>query len=158
MLQQIDASELVRPVPLGEVRRFEVPDVERHGGWMLARIVTTYPHINNRNVVGWLRSIVYQSEFMFLFLDDAVALAEAVRANTFSPTTTVVERWVWARDPKNKEHVQSAARFYARFKTWAKHLDATQLVVGEASDVPLDMIEAALEGKLVERRQKYMRL
>ena len=150
----VEVHDLIRPHPPG-VRRFEVPDVESHIAWLIKRVTTKYPHINERSVVGWLRGMVYLNEYLFLHLPNSVALFEAIRPSPFSPVTVVWERWVWAKD---KDSIEEAIAFYPRAKQWAGHLDARSIIVGEASDVPLPLIEEALESKALEKRHKFIRL
>ena len=142
------------PIAYGDIRRFQVPDVERHGGWMAKRMAQAYPHLTERQVPGWLRGIVYMNEFLFLYQDHSVALAQAVRPDPFNAKIVVWERFVWAESP---EYAPEAAEFYGRMKVWALQQDADTIVVGEQTDVPPEMIKAKL-GKLLERKQLYARL
>jgi hypothetical protein len=155
------AVQQAPPVPpivvTGTIRRFELPDIDRHGSWMMRRLIMAYPHLTERTAIGWLRNILYQNEFLFLYQDHSVALAQAVRPDALTPRTSIWEKFVWAQDPKNAEHQAEAALFYDHFLKWAGHQDAELIVVEEQSDVPHDLIKAAL-GKLLERRQIYARL
>jgi hypothetical protein len=142
------------PIAYGDIRRFQVPDVERHGGWMARRMAQAYPHLTERQVPGWLRGIVYMNEFLFLYQDHSVCLAQAVRPDPFTPKIVIWERFVWA---ESQDYIGEAADFYARMKVWALQQDSDTIVVGEQTDVPLEMIKAKL-GKLLERKQLYARL
>jgi hypothetical protein len=142
------------PIAYGEIRRFQVPDVERHGGWMAKRMAQAYPHLTERQVPGWLRAVVYMNEFLFLYQDHSVCLAQAMRPDPFNPKIVVWERFVWAEEAR---YAEEAAEFYARIKMWAIQQDVDTIVVGEQTDVPLEMIKAKL-GKLLERRQTYVRV
>jgi hypothetical protein len=144
----------IAPITTHEIRRFEVPDVDRHGIWMIERLKTAYPHLDQRQMVGWLRGLVYNNEFLFLFQEHSVGLAQAVRPDPFTPTVVIWERFVWAQSP---EYVEEAAAFYERFAAWGKHKDASSIVVDEQTDVPNELIEKCL-GELSERKQVYARL
>jgi hypothetical protein len=146
------------PVTYGEMRRFQVPDIDRHGAWMLKRFTTSYPHLGERMIPGWLRGIVYNNEFLFLYQDHSVALAQAACIDPFNSQLTVWERFVWVEDPTNPDHVSEAARFYGEFKKWALQKDAKTIVVEEQSDVPHEIIRQALGSTLLERKQIYARV
>ena len=152
------ATEPARSIaPPIAIRRFEVPDIHYHGGWLIKRFVAAYPHISERQLPGWLQATVYNNEFLFLFQENSCALAQMLRPDPFTPKTVIYERFVWARDPKNQDHVAEAARFYERFKVWAAQHEASHIVVGEVTDVPREMI-GAIMGKLLERRELFARL
>jgi hypothetical protein len=139
---------------LSSIRRFELPDLDRHGIWLIRRLIAAYPHLQERQVLGWLRGLVYNNEYLFLAQEHSVALAQAVRPDALTPRTVVIEKFVWAQAP---EYVEEAARFYERLLVWAKQQDAEQIVVEEQTDVPHEMIRAKL-GRLLERKQMYTRL
>jgi|SRR5215475_9732825 len=145
---------IVEKAPANTVRRFELPDLDRHGGWIIKRLLNAYPHLNERQLAGWLRGLIYSNEFLFLFQEHSVALAHAVRPDILTPRTMVFEKFVWAQSP---EHVVEAAFFYERIKVWAKQQDAEQIIVEEQTDVPHEMIYKAL-GRVNERRIMYARV
>jgi len=148
-----DEPKVLVPVVFGEIRRFQVPDIDRHP-WLIKRFVAAYPHITERMLPGWLRGIIYQNEFLFLYQDHSVALAQAVRPDPFTPDLIVRERFVWAEAPR---YVEEAAQFYGRFKLWAKQQSAGRVVVEEQTDVPHEMIQQQL-GILLETKLSYARL
>jgi hypothetical protein len=148
------AEVLERPVVVANtLRRFEVPDIDHHF-WMISLFKKAYPHLEERAIPGWLRSVVYQNDYLALYQENSVGLAQAVRPDPFTPRLVVWERFVWVKDPKDAAHLAEASLFYERFKRWAKDQDAEALVVGTCSDVPVDMIKAKV-GRLVERKQLY---
>jgi hypothetical protein len=154
-----EAALAVAPVvDLGAVRRFELPDLDYHVSWFMARFLKAYPHLNERQAIGMLRSVIYQNDYMMLFHDNGVALAQTMSAHALDANPVIWERFVWARDPKNPSHVAACAQFYDRFKTWAKNQGINIIHVEESSDVPRDMIKERLGGRLMETVQRFARL
>lgn len=123
------------------IRRLEIPDLTKHGAWLTTRLVERYPHMTPQQVLGSLSSMLYNSEFLFLYQDDAVGLAQALSGNPFNPRPTVHEWFVYCRDPQNAEQVERAAAFYLDFVRWAKAKDAEAVIRCEFSDVPDDKIK-----------------
>src|SRR5579864_8355295 len=113
------------------VRRFELPDLTRHA-WIVPRIAKAYPHLTERTTAGWLTGLIYSSEYLFLYQEHAVALAQLVRSHTLSPAPVVHERFVFA---ESEDHMDAAAEFYTEFARWAKHHGARTIIVEELSDV-----------------------
>jgi hypothetical protein len=139
---------------INTVRRFELPDLDRHGGWMIKRLLTAYPHLNERQLAGWLRALIYNNEFLFLYQEHSVALAQTIRPDTLTPRTMVYEKFVWAQSP---DYISEAAFFYDRIKVWAQQQDAEQIIVEEQTDVPHEMIREHV-GRILERKILYARL
>lgn len=140
--------------PAAEVRRFTIPDMDRHP-WLISRIIRAHPHLNNRTVIGWIRGLCYDNECLFLYQPNSVALAQVERAHTLNPKPVVRERFVFARDDK---HVGEAAAFYERFATWAKQQGCETLLVCEMTDVPEEMVKKALGGRLFTRPQTFAKV
>lgn len=141
------------------MRRFELPDIDRHGVWLFERLKAIYPHLNDRSINGWLRSVLYSNEFKFLYQDNAVGLMQVVGAHTLAPVPIIEERFVFCRERENLNHIQEAAYFYADFRNWAKHHGAQVMTVGEFSDVPPDLIKERLDGvRLFNKETKFIRL
>lgn len=147
-----DFVETERP----PVRRFDLPDLTRHGGWMIERLKLAYPHLTDRELQGWLRGIIYSSEFLFLYQPNSVALAQTVHHN-LAPKAIVQERFVFCEDKANSEHVDEAVLFYAEFKRWAKARGCDVVIVEELTDVPHKKLEAAM-GHLFSRQQVFARV
>jgi len=144
-----ELAELERPPVIivnATMRRLEVADIEQHF-WIVARLKAAYPHLDERTIPGWLRTVVYQNDLLALFQEHSVALAQTVRPDPFTPKLVVWERFVFAQDPKNQRHLAEASLFYERFSAWARTQDIQEMVVGVRSDVPGDMIRDRL-GKL----------
>ena len=138
-------------------RRFELPDLDTHGGWLVQRLVSAYRHLNDRQIAGWLRGLMYQNEFSFVYLPNSVGLARAIQPDILVPRVMIQEHFLWAKDPKDNQQVQEAASIYDWWKKWAVLKDAQLRLVGEHSDVPPALIEKKL-GPLLERTQAFVRL
>jgi hypothetical protein len=131
-----------KPVP--PARRFEIPDLDRHAVWFLPRFMKAYPHLDQRQAVGFLRGVLYSNEFLFLYQDHAVGLAQSVSEHTLQAQPVIWERFVFCENPDNAEHVAQAATFYEEIARWAKRKNVSSLVVKQVSDVP----DAVIEDKL----------
>lgn len=140
-----------------QVRKFDTADLSTHGPWLLPRIVQAYPHLTERAAASALQNILYNNEFLFLCQDGAVALAQVTAAHTFVAKPIVWERFVWCRDPDNKESVKHAALFYGHFQRWAKTQGIDVMMVEEMSDVPHDVIKEQL-GRIYTRQQQFARV
>lgn len=143
-------------------RRFERPDIDQHAAWFIPRLIKTFSHLNERAVFTWLLNIMQSNEFMFLYQEHAIALAQVV-AYTVRPENTIEEIFVWCEDPKDKKHVEDAAYFYDHFYQWAKRKGLSTLIVAECSDVPPDLIKKQLGNdeqskRLFERKVYFARV
>lgn len=146
-------------VPDAPVRRFELPDLDTHAKWFLPRLLKEFPHLNERSAIGFLRGIIYSNEFLFLFQDHAVALAQMMQSGGLEAEPIIWERFVWVEDPTNVAHKQAAASFYDRFSKWAKQLGVRVIHIENRTDVDHEMIRARVDGKRIyETEQHYLRL
>lgn len=139
------------------VRRFEVADLSRHGKWIMPRLLAAFPNLNERSAASWLQTIIYQNEYLFLYHDHGVALAQVISINALSAKPIVQEIVVWVEDRSNNDQVVSAADFYVEFARWAKHQGAETIIVEEMSDVPHDLIKDKL-GRIFTRQQQFARV
>lgn len=139
------------------VRRFELPDLDRHGGWIMPRLTQAFPHLTERSAAGFLSSLIYNNEHLFLYQPHAVALAQVLSANALANKPVVWERFVWVEDPKDKQQVADAASFYSEFQRWAKAMSVEVIVVEELTDVPHDLIKEKL-GRIFQRQQQFVRI
>lgn len=135
------------------VRRFALPDIDRQGLWIAQRLLKQYPHLTQHSVIGWLRSLLYSSEHMFLYNDNGVALAQLERATTLVPQALVRERFVFAKPGFETQ----AAAFYVELQKWARNIDAHVMIVLELSDVPPEAAKAAL-GRIFTRQEQFARI
>lgn len=139
------------------LRRFELADLSRHGGWLMTRLLAAYPHLTPRELQGWLRGLIYSPEYLFLYQDNSVGLAQVIRNFTLTPKPVIQERFVFVEDKDNAEHVAQAAEFYAEFERWAKNQSVDTIMVEELTDVPHEAIREKL-GRLYTRQQIFARV
>jgi hypothetical protein len=127
-----------RVIPRLEVppaRRFDLPDIERHGRWFLPRFLERFPHLNQQQAIGFLRGVLYNNEFLFLCHEHAVALAQAVSDHTLQPETIIWERFVMVEDPEDEVHIEQGAAFYDDFRAWAHRKNVKKIVIEQCTDV-----------------------
>lgn len=141
----------VAPPPV--TRRFEIADLNKHGGWIIRRLQKARPSLSDPQIMQWLKSMIYSNEHLFLYQEHGCALAQTVREETLAGTPVVKERFVFAEEG----HADAAAEFYGQFLQWAKNQGVTTIVVEEMTDVPHDLIKEKL-GRLFERKQVFARL
>lgn len=151
------ALPIVPPPEVPPIRRFQLPDLSRHGGWLMRRLLAAYPHLNDRELQGWLRGIIYSPEFLFLYQDNSVGLAQLIRNDTMTPLPVIHERFVFAEEKENRDHIEQAANFYTEFYRWAKNQSVSTILVEELTDVPHEAIRAHL-GRLYTRQQTFARV
>ena len=138
------------------VRRFETPDLSRHGKWILPRLMKLF-NLTERAAAGFIGGLSYNNEYMFLYQPHGAALAQVVRMHTLQPKPIVIERFVWVENPDDKNQVQAAAAFYDEFHRWAKTMDADTIIVEEMTDVPHDLIKQKL-GRIFTRQQQFAKV
>lgn len=137
------------PAPPPVCRRFQDPDIDRHGMWLVPRLLAAYPHMNQRELLGWLRGIIASNEFLFLYQDHAVALFQALRVSPLRPDVMINEWFCFVEDKQNPEHLREAADFYSDAERWGRQQEAKTIVVETLTDVPHEQIKEKL-GRLFE--------
>lgn len=147
-----------RPVAeIAPVRRFELADFHSHP-WVFARLAKAYPEMGERYVAGWLRGLIYNNDYCFLFQEHAVGLAALERAHGLQPRPLIVEKFVFAHDPTLPAHLEAAAQMYDYFMKWAKTLGCDRMVVGQLTDVPKDTIKEVCGSNLLEVKAYHVRV
>lgn len=144
------------PVLFAEVRRFELPDLDTHAKWFMPRFLREFPHLNERSAIGFLRGIIYSNEFLFLFQEKGVALAQAMGSGGLEADPIIWERFVWVEDPTDTAQQQAAAFFYVRFIKWAEGMGTRIIHVENKSDVSHDLVKARA-GRVFETAQRFLR-
>ena len=139
------------------IRRFERPDIDKHAAWFIPRMVKAFPHLNERSIYTWLLNILTSNEFMFLYLEHGIALAQTVQFG-LSAEAVVQEQFVWVENPMDKEMVADAAHVYPHFHEWARRKGLTVLIVCENSDVPRDLVSDALRARLFDKKQSFVKV
>ena len=150
------ALQLVeKPAP--SIRRFDTADLSRHGAWIIPRMMQSFPHMNERAAATFLQNVNYNNEFLFLYADTGVALAQIMSAHTLTAKPIVYERFVWVQNKEDPAQVKHAAEFYTEFYRWAKSQSAEVIIVEENTDVPHDFIKEKL-GRIFSRAQQFARV
>jgi hypothetical protein len=152
-----EAAVKIEPRELAFVRRFEAADLTTHGPWLMKRFMLKLPDVREQYIGGYLAGLVTNNEHLFLYQDNAVALAQIVHNPGLKMAKVVQERFVWIRNREDKAQQEAAADFYDHFKVWAKRLGAERIVVREDSDVPKTLIETRL-GRLFDTTISHARV
>jgi len=152
-----EAALKIEPRELAFVRRFEQADLTTHGPWLMKRFMAKLPDVREQHIGGYLRGLVYDNEHLFLYQDNAVALAQVIHSPGIKATKVVQERFVWIRNREDKAAQEAAADFYEHFKAWAIRLGAERIIVHEDTDVPKPLIVARL-GRLFDTTISHARV
>lgn len=139
------------------IRRFDTADLSKHGAWIMPRMQAAFPHLNERGVATFLQTIIYNNEYLLLYQDEGVALAQVMSAHTLTARPIIHERFVWIEKPDDKEQQKRGAEFYVEFRRWAKSQSAEVIIVEDNSDIPHEMIKEKL-GRIYTRQQQFARL
>lgn len=139
------------------IRKFDTADFSTHGDWILPRMLRVFPHLNERGAATFLQNIVVNNEYLFLFNDEGVALAQVMSGNPLDPKVVIMEKFVWVKDPTDMEMQLRAAEFYACIHRWAKGLGAQAIICEENTDVPHEAIKEKL-GRVFTRQQLFSRV
>lgn len=139
------------------VRRFESPDLSRHGAWLMKRFQLKFPNFTEQAIGGYLSGLIYNNEHMFLYQPHAVALAQLVHSPGIRPVKLVQERFVWVEDRSDKSQLEDAADFYLHMRQWGKRQEAERIIVCEETDVPKTLIEVRL-GRIFDTKVSHARV
>ena len=134
-------------------RRFEIPDIDRHGGWVLERLQKVYKDKTPQQIVAFLRGAVYSNEMLFLYKEHGVALAAIWRPHPLEPKPIIQEVFVLAEPGFEAE----AADFYDNIAEWARRQDIDTILVEELSDVPHEAIKEKL-GRVFTKTINFAKL
>ncbi len=134
-----------------------MPDLDRHGAWFLPRFLKEFPHVNERAAIGFIKAVLYDNEYLFLFQEKGAALFQAVGSGGLEPAGIVWERFVWLQDPTDAGQQQAAAQFYVRALKWAATKGIEIVHVDNSTDVPRETIKAAA-GRVFETQQAYLKV
>lgn len=149
------ALKIVSPAP--SIRRFDTADISKHGAWLVPRLIQAYPHMNERAALTFLQNIVWNNEYLLLYSETAVALAQTMAAHSLDAKPIVYERFVWVENREDKQQVKDAAEFYVEFYRWAKSQSADVIIVEENTDVSHDLIKEKL-GRVFTKQQQFARV
>jgi hypothetical protein len=148
------ATALAEPLaPISTLRRFALPDIDTHGAFLLTRLKQSYQHLNDRFILGWIRTLLYDNANLFLYQDHSVALFQLTNIYSLAPKPEIIERFVFCKEGFQKE----AGAFYAEVAQWAKSLSVEKIWVEEMSDCPHEIIKENI-GRIFARQQQFARV
>lgn len=132
-------------------RRVLRPDLQDKLPWLCKRIKERWPHLQDRQIFGWLVSCSDSNEYLFVRTNKAFALFQMQREFT-EPYPWVREWFVfaetdaakWPKDSdgerfqerENAQAIAEAASLYEDAKRWAEKICADIIEVANVSDVP----------------------
>ena len=135
------------------VHRVVLPDLDRSGSWLIARLKTKYPHLTDREVTSWFRGIMESSEYLFIRRNKGVLLAQSLR-DPLTHIPAIREIFCLAQDGG----VEDAAALYADLRRWAEGLGAVEIIVETFSDVSKVQIAEVLGTRVSARPISVARL
>lgn len=150
----VAALQPENPLPIvSTLRRFALPDLSTHGTWLLPRLEQSFPHLNQRYLLGWIRTLLYDNANLFLYQDHSVALFQLTNIYSLAPKPEIIERFVFCQEGFQKE----AANFYEEVLRWAKPQGIEKIWVEEMSDVPHDLIKDKI-GRIFTQEYRFARV
>ena len=147
------AALQIEPIIRSTLRRFALPDLDTHGAWLLPRLEQSFPHVNQRFLLGWIRNLLYDNANLFLFQDHSVALFQLTNIFSLAPKPEIIERFVFCQEGFQKE----AGAFYAEAARWAKPQGIEKIWVEELTDCPHEIIKENV-GRVFTRQQQFARV
>jgi hypothetical protein len=159
-MTEMPASAVAATYPAVErppVRRFQLADLSQHGKWLIPRLLEAYPHLDQRNLAGWLNGALYSSEYLFTYAPHTAGMAQLIRAHTLEPKPVIWERFVFAEDRKDPDHLTECADFYDEMARWAKHHGAETIVVLQRSDASPEAIKDRV-GRILTTQQSFVKV
>ena len=151
------ALKLVEEMLAPAIRRFNSADLSTHGKWILPRMLQAFKHMNERGAASFLQNIDYNNQYLMLYHEHGVALAQVMSAHALDASPIIYERFVWVENKDDKEQVKAAAEFYVEFHRWAKNQNIEVIIVEENTDIPHEMIKEKL-GRIFTRQQQFAKL
>src|SRR5262245_36530579 len=139
-------------------RRFELPDLNEHGTWLIERLQSVYPGVDVRTLYSKLHSILYSNEFMLLYQPNAVAIAQLVIGNALMPQPVIQVWFCFVKNRETKEQIEEAAGFFPDFMRWARNQGCGAVLLPEnldLMDVSPEVAGKAMGGRLFKREQLY---
>lgn len=160
MMQRVEVPEnaVQPPAPIvNPAQRMTLNYFQKDMAWALQRVVQGYPHLTERTAFAWLQPLLSNNEFLFLRTGRCIGLAQIVREHTLRPRPIVYERFVFCRNPDDKEEILEAIEIYAEFRRWGQHQGAANMIVLEQTDVPSKVLDAKV-GDVKTQVMRYIRL
>jgi len=130
-----DAAKKQEPVA-ATARRIGLPDMFKHGQWMISRYITKYPGLTEQNALGYFRVMMDDGvNYLFIINEGGVALFEQL--TDIMRGRIVRERFVFVFTP---EDIPQAALLYGDMFRWAESIAATEAQVDVFTDIPRNLI------------------
>jgi len=134
------------------VSRFNMPDLLKRANWLVERLGTRFPHLNERSLIGFLRGCLESNDFNFVQTRNAVGLAQITR-RPLDVQPIVEEVFVLTYG----DAIGEGAAIYDEFRRWASVIGATEVIVDRFTDVPRETIKNTL-GRLLSRETIFVKV
>jgi hypothetical protein len=135
------------------MRRVTRGDLMDKGVWLCKRIKENWPHLQDRQMMGWLMTCCDSNEYLFIRTDKAFLLAQMYR-EFVEPYPWVKELFVLAeldygnyqkdsdgeayQNQENARAIHQAATLYEDLLRWAQTIGANEIIVDKFTDVPME--------------------
>ena len=93
-------------MPAPVIRRFNSADLTKHGAWILPRLIQSYPHMNERAAATFLQNIMWNNEYLLLYSETGVALAQIMLAHSLDANLKDPNEfagWIFANSDEHKQ-------------------------------------------------------
>lgn len=135
------------------MRRVARHDLMDKGPWLCKRLKEHWPHLQDRQILGWLQLCCDSNEYLFIRTDKAFLLAQMYR-EFVEPYPWVKEMFCLAemvegnpakgsdaeswQNEQNASALHQAAILYEDLLRWAQTIGANEIIIDKFTDVPLE--------------------
>ncbi len=111
------------------VRRFNIPDLEKHGLWLFEKLQEQFKELQlaPTHLTAWIRGAIETNSYYFVCTDKAVGLAQA-NHRPLTPRPYVDVIFVHSMDQSDISHEPA---IYQAMQRWGKGMGAFELNYGE---------------------------
>lgn len=164
------------------MRRVARHDLMDKGPWLCKRLKEHWPHMQDRQILGWLQTCCDSNEYLFIRMDKAFLLAQMHREfiepypwvkELFCLAETDNSKYPEGSDNENYKKDQNdrarhqALLLYEDLLRWAQSIGANEIIVDKFTDVPLGekndkdnpkTIRGRIKQRMFEGREIFFRI
>lgn len=153
-----------------KMRRVARHDLMDKGPWLCKRLKQHWPHLQDRQILGWLQTCCDTNEYLFIRTEKAFLLAQLYK-EFVEPYPWVKEMFCLAETmegnpPKGSDAetyqkeqnaiaIHQAALLYEDLLRWTQAIGGNEIIVDKFSDVPLEDKENKENRDTIRQRIKH---